>query len=125
MKTFAVFVVALTESGNWAATTRPNGGIGLAGGKLDDGETPQEAAIREAYEEGWVICPDSLILIHEQEVDGKPVEYYVSTKTAVMLKVWKEQDRLMPVAVDYYQLLNSGFGNENAMPKAKLKLEEL
>ena len=130
MKPFAVFIAALTEDGQWAATTRAadrgeQGKIGLPGGKVDPGEHPLDAAIREAAEEGWYIAPNSLDTIHEQYVDGNRVTYFASNQPAVQLEDWKEKGRIQPVTASYDDLVLSGYGNVNAMPKARLKLKPL
>ena len=60
MDIYAAFILARTLDGCWAATTRPAdrgqaGRIGLPGGKVEPGEDPAAAALREAAEEGWRI----------------------------------------------------------------------
>ena len=78
---FAVFLVARTKGG-YAATTRAadrgeTGRIGLPGGKVDDGEIAIDALRRESAEEGWLLSSDAVLrLIHEQDVEGRPVAWY-------------------------------------------------
>lgn len=121
MKIHAVFVVAQDQDGNWAATTRPNdpGKIGLPGGKVDEGETPEQAVIREAREEGWDVDPLGLGVVHYQEVDGDPVLYFASPLPASKRKYWVEMGRVEPIAVKYKKLVESGMGNDRAAPNAK------
>lgn len=130
MSDHAAFVIALTPSGEWAATTRAAdrgeaGRIGLPGGKLDPGELAMDAAIREAREEGWDIDPQSLSVVHYQYVDCRPVVWFVSSRPAVMRDDWAEQGRITPVAVTYDQLAGSGYGNNHAMPKARQKIRPI
>jgi len=130
MNYYAAFVAALTEDGQWAATTRAadrgeSGRIGLAGGKIDDGETAEQAALREAAEEGWLIQPNSLSILHVQYVDGNPVVWFFSNQPAIPLEEWEEKGRITPIAVSYEALAASGYGNDAAMPRARAKLSPL
>jgi 8-oxo-dGTP pyrophosphatase MutT (NUDIX family) len=108
---FAAFVVACTEGG-FAATTRPDllEKFGLPGGKLEAGESPLEAAIREAAEEGWLVSGINPMPIQAYVLDGKLVLWFTAT-TAVRLSVYKEQGRITPVVISREMLLASGFGN--------------
>ena len=54
-KYFAVFAYNLRGNGDVASVTRPEGGIGLPGGKVEKGENEIEALRRECEEEGWLI----------------------------------------------------------------------
>lgn len=116
---FASFVVAPTTEGGYAATTRAadrgeSGRIGLPGGKVDPGETGEEAAIREAQEEGWSIQtePKSLQLIHTDYIDGKLIHWYLSKEKAQKLQNYKEQHRITPISVDLKTIAGSGYGNQ-------------
>lgn len=108
---FAAFVIARTEGG-FAATTRPKKAdkFGLPGGKLEAGESPIEAAIREAAEEGWKISGINPMPMQAWVVDRKLVLWFTAT-TAVRLSVYKEQGRITPVVISREMLLASGFGN--------------
>lgn len=117
---FAVFVVHQFSNGEIAATTRPNDrmsddeGIsyGLPGGKVDPGEDPMEAAIRESEEEGWKVS--GLTFGHSDMVQGKLVWWYRS-KSAIPLKSYKERHRgIKPIQIEMGEL--KGFGNETAIP---------
>ena len=44
-------LVAACEGGKWLMTVHPSRGLEWPGGKMEEGETPEEAAVREAYEE--------------------------------------------------------------------------
>ena len=108
---FAAFVVARTEGG-FAATTRPDllEKFGLPGGKLEAGESPIEAVVREAAEEGWKISGVDPLPIQAYVLDGKLILWFTAT-TAVRLSVYKEQGRITPVVISREMLLASGFGN--------------
>lgn len=110
----AAFVVAPAGvRGNWAATTRPgSSAIGLPGGKVEPGETPVEAAVREAAEEGWEIRGIDPRPIHAQNVDGRPVVWFRAER-AYQRNEWPEQGRVEPVEATDYRIARSGFGNEN------------
>lgn len=117
MKTlFAVFV--LVQLGNsFAATTRAKdrgeaGKIGLPGGKVDMGEHPIQAVVREAREEGWDVCEVNPFPIRSQLVDGKLVYWYRANK-AKKLENYKEKGRIQPILASAEEILNSGYGNEN------------
>jgi hypothetical protein len=117
---FAVFVVYQYPDGKIAATTRPKDrasddkGVkfGLPGGKVDPGEDPEEAAIRESGEEGWEVS--GLTFKHSDMVQGKPVWWY-HAKFARPLREYKEKYRgIIPTKVDISELM--AFGNERAIP---------
>jgi 8-oxo-dGTP pyrophosphatase MutT (NUDIX family) len=116
---FAAFVVVRTEGG-FAATTRAadrgESGIGLPGGKLDPGESPVAAVIREAAEEGWLVSTVDPVPIQALLVDGKLVLWFTAT-TAVRLSVYKERGRITPVVATFGQILSSGYGNEQLESK--------
>lgn len=113
-KPFAVFLVS--KIGNqFCATTRTDGTLGLAGGKIDQGETPQQALLREASEEGWKLPDDvQLTLIHQQLVDNHLCLWFQSDKTPVQLTSYKEMKRgIKPILISHQQLIDSGMGNQN------------
>ena len=114
MKVFAVFLVSQIGY-KYVATTRTDGNIGLAGGKLDSGETPQQALFREVLEEGWELASDvQLTLVHQQLVDGKICQWYQSNKPPVALTCYKEKYRgIKPILITEQQLIDSGMGNQN------------
>lgn len=112
---FAVFVVAQVAGGLYAATTRAKdrgeaGRIGLPGGKVDPGESPEQAAIREAAEEGWRIT-GPLRKIHEGIVEGRLVWWFAAPRAEVLV-VYKEQGRITPVEATLEEIASSGYGNE-------------
>jgi hypothetical protein len=118
---FAVFVVYQYPDGKIAATTRPkdrmgddNGvSYGLPGGKVDPGEDPMDAAIRESEEEGWIVS--GLTHKHSATVQGKMVWWYRATN-AKPLQEYKEKYRgIKPVKINPQKL--KGFGNEIAILK--------
>jgi hypothetical protein len=111
MKPFAVFVISQISPNSFAATTRPNGGIGLPGGKVDIGENPIDAVIREAKEEGWEVSLP-IFKVHSQLFDGKMVFWYVATQPAKKLSVYKEMGRINPILATLDEIVNSGLGND-------------
>lgn len=121
---FAVFaIIKFNDTPNsYAGTTRPadrgeSGRIGLPGGKVDDGETPQEALRRECNEEGWFIDDINDIEhtpFHTAYVEGKLVHWYtVNDNNIKKLTDYKEKRRIKPIIVTREQILQSGFGNNN------------
>ena len=91
--------------------------IGFPGGKVDPGEDPRVAALRETSEEGWqVSCsPDDLQEIYRDTVQGKLVVWYTPTGNVrcVPLKKYKEQHRIKAVPASPEQF--KGFKNEDAI----------
>jgi len=111
---FAVFAVADADGGI-AATTRAAdrgeaGRIGLPGGKVDPGETAEQAVRRESAEEGWLMHGQP-ILIHAADVEGRPVAWF-SFPSATMLTEFKEYGRICPVIASRQAVAASGYGNE-------------
>jgi ADP-ribose pyrophosphatase YjhB (NUDIX family) len=114
---FAVFAVVPLGDGYYAATTRAAdrgeaGKIGLPGGKVDPGESPVAALLREAREEGWEISGVNPTPVHSQDVDGKPVQWFVA-ESATMLADYKEKGRITPIRATKSAVAASGYGNEN------------
>ena len=75
---FAVFAIVEVEPDKFAATTRAKDKgeedrIGLPGGKVDPGEDPIEAVIRESEEEGWKITGVNPEIIHKDYIDNRLV----------------------------------------------------
>lgn len=110
MKVFAAFIVAKTTSGNYCAVTR-NPGFGLPGGKVENGENPWDAAVREAREEGWDVQLISKTPIHQQNVGGKFVQWFVGANPK-KLENYKEKARgIVPVTLSAQKVMDSGMGN--------------
>lgn len=94
-----------------AAVSRPTGGIGLPGGKLEDGETARAAAIRESKEEGWNPCFVSEEPIHVAEVEGKTIAWF-SALYMEKLHRFKEVGRISPIVAAPEAVIESGNGND-------------
>lgn len=112
---FAVVAIARTAEGKIAVTSRPNepGRIGLPGGKLDKGETPYQAVLRECVEEGWLIdLPEASNPIYAAMVDGHLLWWYLSSSIAIPLDDFKEKGRQDILAVSYDEIARAGYGNE-------------
>lgn len=101
---FAAFVVHIDSAGCIAATTRPNGGVGLPGGKIEANETAGMAALREAREEGWFVLELQDYPIHTEFVNGKEVKWFL-VKKAVVLPEYKEKGRIEPIRIPLEEFL--------------------
>lgn len=118
MSAFAVFVVAPVRGGI-AATTRAAdrgeaGKIGLPGGKVDKGESEQQAAIREAKEEGWSVIGVESTPYYTAKVEGRTVSWFKATG-AIELATYKEQGRISTMVASISEISASGYGNDRAM----------
>lgn len=124
---FAAFLV-LPYQGQVAATSRAAdrgeaGRIGLPGGRIDSGETPEQAARREAREEGWFLPAETpLREVWRAIVDGREVVWlaidwgredadYCASRI-FPLDRYAEQGRITPIAVPLADIASSGYGNE-------------
>lgn len=107
-----VWVICRYKS-KWLLTEHPGRGLEFPGGKVEQGESPREAAIREVYEETGASV-STLVYIGQYKVDGRAdtiikniyyadirelidKEYYFETKGPVLLDTLpenlKEDDR--------------------------------
>jgi ADP-ribose pyrophosphatase YjhB (NUDIX family) len=123
MEVFAAFAVAILPNGRIAGTTRPGGGVGLPGGKVEPGENPVQAAVREAAEEGWNVG-GFVHAVNDKLVDGKLVMWF-SFERAERRAEWKERGRVEPVELTLDELANSGMGNDKVALKIKRATEML
>ena len=125
-KPFAAFLLATPSShanspraglylcATTRAVDRGEGGLlGLPGGKIDPGESPADAARREALEEGWAL-PTRAVLTeaHRAQVDGHTVVWLRSDTPAVKRVNFKEKGRIMPIVLTINEVAYSGYGNE-------------
>lgn len=71
--------VLITNGDRIVVTTRRDSTqVGLPGGKVDPGETPLQAAVREVFEEtGIVLAPELLVLVFVDVCEGD-VDYETS-----------------------------------------------
>jgi ADP-ribose pyrophosphatase YjhB (NUDIX family) len=115
----AAFILAPTNGGI-AATTRAAdrgeaGRIGLPGGKAEAGESPLQAALREAREEGWEITrphPEPIqVMVNPDFAPGYVIYWYVAAR-ARRRDEYKEQGRITPIVVGADDVIKSGYGND-------------
>lgn len=112
---FAAFVLAKGH-GYYAGVTRPTAtgpldGRGLPGGKVNPGEDPADAAVREAAEEGWTVELVTRRPIHAAMVDGKLVYWYAGVAIAKLAQ-FPERGRIIPIVLFPEDVIASGMGNE-------------
>ena len=109
---FAVVAVPGGYAGTTRAADRGEAGrVGLPGGKVDAGETPAQALLREAREEGWGMAGVCSTPLHTALVDGRLVHWY-RVRSAVQLTTYAEIGRISPVVLSRDQVLASGYGND-------------
>lgn len=114
---FAVFILARNNIGQFALVTRDNGGIGLPGGKVDNGEDICAAALREAKEEGWNLNLIDNKPFCTQVIEGK-VCAWIKGEILGKFIDYKEKNRgIKPFYGNVGQIATSGFGNEVALHK--------
>lgn len=76
---FGACILVLNENAEILSVSRKDDkkDFGLPGGKVEPGETPMEAAIRECVEEtGYGVDPRHMHMIYHAESDGKLVVTY-------------------------------------------------
>jgi 8-oxo-dGTP pyrophosphatase MutT (NUDIX family) len=109
MTAFAAFVVAPTAEGI-AAVQRKDGSLALPGGKVDPGETPRQAASREAREEGWAVTVGRET--YRALVGGRLVVWFAGSDPQRVAP--RPGDNSSPTVAQAGQLLT--FGNDKAVP---------
>jgi hypothetical protein len=124
MKTHASFAIIFKEDGICSVNRLKQGlitNIGLPGGKLEESETPIEAAIRESHEEGWDIT--NIIFQREiciQVIDNNLVSYVLFVADVKELTEYKEKYRgIIPRIASEIDINHSGMGNSLALQLAK------
>lgn len=105
--------------GGFAGTTRAAdrgeaGKIGLPGGKVDLGESPVQAALRESAEEGWAVSGIEPEPFYTAMVEGHLVAWF-RAESAAPLESFKEQGRISPIVATLDEIASSGYGNDGAM----------
>lgn len=113
MNPTTVAVVLAPHKDGWISSTRPidkrehPGAYGVVGGKLDPGETPLQAAIREAREEGWSVHDVAATPVHANYHGPHKIEYFVA-EGAKKLRDYKEKYReVYPMTVTSEELARS------------------
>jgi 8-oxo-dGTP pyrophosphatase MutT (NUDIX family) len=93
MISVSAFIICIKDDAV-CATTRDKGiyPVGLPGGKVEKGETPLEAALRESKEEGWLFKDVNPTPIYEGFVEGNPVVFFYA-KEGNQLAQYKEKYR--------------------------------
>ena len=73
-----VEVYAKTEDGKIIAGKYPDGGVGVFGGGIDKGESPESAAKREFREEGGFTIKNVEKIVVEYKHDSKSLGFFIN-----------------------------------------------
>lgn len=124
---FAVFVVAVDNEGLVAMTTRPHGksqSHGLPGGKVDPGETPSEAVLRETREEGWEVTLDSDRPFHVDEVSGRKVAWFHGRINQALIDYKEKARGIETLKAPLEWVAQTGYKNDVAIQSYKALVQK-
>lgn len=117
---FAVFVVAVDEDGLVAMTTRPKGkseSHGLPGGKVDPGESPVEAVLREAKEEGWEVKLETDRPFYVDYVKDRKVAWFRGSIVSELADYKEKHRGIETLRAPLEWVAQSGYKNDLAILK--------
>lgn len=77
-------IVAVRHGDRWWTVDHPDRGVCLPGGKIDPGETAEQAACRELYEETGIRLPPTLLEAFAIGHVGGEVDYTVTAFLAAV-----------------------------------------
>lgn len=116
----AAFMFVWLPGGLIAAVTRRNNPSrwGLPGGKLEPNEKAKNAAMREAWEEGWVVSRVFDEPFFENEIDGRPIQYF-GAMLARKMDRYKEMGQIHQMEITEEQYLQSPYGRKAILNAAQ------
>jgi hypothetical protein len=116
---YAVFILAFNEDNLVAATTRSydkENPIGLPGGLVDLGESPEEALQRECLEEGWDIDLSDIYVAWEANIEEKLILVFATENIPKLLDDYLEKEK---GNIAYFETINkiykSGYTNHRIL----------
>ena len=119
MKIFAVCALIFCESGNILGVSRKDNpeAFGLVGGKVDVGETPEEALIRETKEETGLDVINFKKVFERNDDDSKCFTYLCEVTGNI-----RTYEKGIVKEVTWEELFNGPFGEYNMELYKKLYL---